>query len=97
MGYVHPPTTVAEGLFSADAARRAIEREFIGRFFARLNVPASSKGSQTARLHNLVEVLDSGQVDHAIEQVTPKSAPAIPQRFDEVPEFDYDAWRQRHR
>jgi hypothetical protein len=48
------------------------------------------------RLRKIVEVLDPGQVDQVIEQLPPNSAPAAPQRFDEVPEFDYDAWRQWH-
>ena len=63
--------------------------------FTRLSI--TPKGSPAGRLRKIVDVLDSGQVDHVIEPFAPDSAPAIPQRFDEVPEFDYDAWRQRHR
>lgn len=83
-----------DGLLSTDATRRAIEREFIGRVLARLCVsPASSPAGQ---LRAIVDVLDSGEVDRAIEQFAPDTAPAAPQRFDEVLEFDYDRWRRRH-
>jgi hypothetical protein len=83
-----------DGLFSTDATRRAIEQELITRLFARLHV--TPKGSPAGRLRKIIDVLDSGQVDGVIEQFAPNTAPAAPQRFDDVPEFDYDAWRQRH-
>jgi hypothetical protein len=83
-----------ESLFSADAARRAIEQEFVARLFAHLRV--TSKGSPAGRLRKIVDALDSGQADRVIEQLAPNMASAAPQRFDDVPEFDYDVWRQRH-
>lgn len=97
MGYAHEPTSTAEGLFSPDATRRAIEQEFVGRFFTLVRVPPASEGSPAARLRKLVDALDAGELDHVVEQLDRDATPAIPQRFDEVPEFDYDAWRKRHR
>jgi hypothetical protein len=82
------------GLFSTDATRRAIEQEFIGRVVTQLRV--RPQGSPAGRVREIVEALDAGRLDRVIEQFAPDTAPAAAQRFDDVPEFDYDAWRRRH-
>ena len=82
------------GLFSTDATRRAIEQEFIGRLVSQLRV--RPEASPAGRVRKIVEALDGGQLDRVIEQFAPDTAPAAAQRFDEVPEFDYAAWRRRH-
>ena len=96
MGYAPPEQLAApESLFSTDAARRKIELDLVDRFFARVRVPTTGAGP--AHLHGLVDALDSGGLDNIVEQFDKDAAPAIPLEFDEVPEFDYDAWRKRHR
>jgi hypothetical protein len=80
-----------DSLFSDDAKR---EQEFVTRLFARLRV--TPEGMHAERLREVVDALDSGQVDRVIEQLGRHTAPAASQRFDDVPEFDYDTWRQRH-
>ncbi len=83
-----------EGLFSADATRRAIEQAFITRLFARLRVPPGD--APAARLRKIVDALDAGRLDRIIEGFAPDTESAAPQRFGGVPEFDYDAWQRRH-
>lgn len=92
---VQPQPPEHDGLLSADPSRRAVELDFVKRLVQLLSV--TSGGLPAARVHEIVDALDSGRIDRAIEQFAPDTAPATPQRFDEVVEFDYDSWQRRRR
>jgi hypothetical protein len=85
--------TVQDGLFSSDVTRRAIEQEFIVRLLTHLCV--ATEDPLPVRMRKIVAALDAGQLDRLFEQFAPETLSAAPQRFDDVTEFDYAAWRQR--
>ena len=87
------PGTLAEQVLSPDAREQAIERAFVGRLVARLGTGARTTGRHG---EGIVEALDSGQVDAALERIAPAAAELQPKRFEDAREFDYGKWRSRH-
>jgi hypothetical protein len=75
--------------------RTLIDRAFVRRVVSRLRTSARSS---TKSVEDDVKALDAAQYDQSLAQPAQREElVAIPERFDDVPEFDFDKWNRRHR
>lgn len=86
-------TVVDDGRLSVDPGQRAIELGMLSRLRTRLSAAPVRQSAE--HLRAIVDVLDSGELDGAIQLLGTVVAPVAQQRFDEVPEFNYVTWRRR--
>lgn len=47
-------------------------------------------------IEQTVRLIDTGQLDEAIERATPALQPAAPERYEDLQAFSHEAWKARH-
>lgn len=71
----------------------AVLREVVELAFHRLRV---NRPVTPDDIERTMQLIDSGQLDDAIERVAPPPKPAAPERYEDVVPFSHEAWKARH-